>query len=342
MTESNRYMTFSPGSEPGEYASGAVNGEDAMALAEKHLRMKKIPHGLGVTNKFPWWRSIHQTFDPTANTQRAFLERTDIQNNFANLSDKTVYIEEVRIQLIPPAWDYLPHQIYTWVRMGIPPRRQIFEDWVPWSLINTESDRLFYDTELDNYAIKLPAPYFLQRAHLFRVDVEYDSDVFGELNYNNYGFMLGLHGYGQRDHEPIDIMKVVKGWDRYDPQTYDYQSIIFDDDKDRPLRDAWITHISLGAINSDDTDAALQGIMIRPIAPEGPLWHHNEFFRIDQLSEQIGSAYDARDYAIHRPKVPYRLEPGEKFQIEMFNMAYGDYAEYSVTAKVTLIGTQEV
>jgi hypothetical protein len=312
---------------------------DANALVDKQLRMARVPRGSGVSAEFPWWRTLTETLGINA---RVYLRRPNWSaSGFANASDKRVRITEIRMRGDLARWsENSGLREGLWVRMGTANGQQVVQEWQPWQALQTEMDR-FALAELDSYAVKFPAEYFLSRSNLFRLDVRYDADIFDINQFtagtNEYIVMAGLHGWAPVDGRPFDLMLPIIMWQRDNPAAGDFESWSFDDARERPLRDAWITHFSIGAAKQSNDDRALQGLQFRLHAPDGPKWHEDEWYRIDMLAEQIGSLRAMDDFVIHRPKVPYIIEPGQSFDIEVWNRTGA-----AVGFEATVQGLQEV
>jgi len=337
----NKTMVFLPGESPGPYALGLPD-QPAMAgvLAAYRLKMEKLPIGNKVTAEFPWLRNCVENF--TRAEQRVIM-RQGWPATFVNQSSRRVFVHEIRFRHdMDHSLETEPYQTALWVKMDIPDRRVINEDWLPIGALNTELDRFLF-ANLDTYCYELPAPYFLQRGNPFFVDVQFDNVYLANTTPEDYVIMVGLHGWGQADKEPISLMKPVRGWPQMAGVAGQYQTIVFDEEQDRAMRDAWVTHLSVGSARTNNTDGDLQhAVFIRPIAPEGPPWHTQEFFRIDDISEQVGAleTNNVQDfYVIHRPIVPYILNPGEGIRVHLWNRSNQKDA---VNVSITLRGTQEV
>lgn len=336
-------MTFIDDGVPGPYASGFVFNKYLAEMQEKRLKAAGYPTGDSVAQLFPWMRTI--TFDLAPNEKRN-LRRNDWQKSFDNHSSAPVNVEEVRFyagfgRAAVPGVTYAQD---LQVKMSISHRKQIAERFLPWSTLNTEMDRYLLGYN-DIHAFKLPAPYFLSRSHIFMVDVwnevwmQVASDTTPEY------FYIGLFGFGAEDGEPIQLFKPVHPvLDTVNVNSY--QTIAFDDDRDQPLRDCYITHIGFGPgfIHNQRTAHQLQDTRVRLVPPEGPEWTGDEFYRIVQLAEQTevdstAGGVITNDVVIHRPVVPYILEPGEEFVIEMWHRDL-NLAGNTFHMDVNLIGTQ--
>jgi hypothetical protein len=341
-----RNMTFIPGNEPGAYAGGFVNDRYIRELNARRLRMANYPAGDNVSVLFPWMRTIEFTLTPG---EKRVLRRNDWQKSFVNDSSFPVFIDEVRFYagLDRPVNPALSMQNDPNVKMSISHRKQILERFVPWQTLNTEMDRLILGRD-DQMTWILPAPYFLSRTHVFLMDIMNETWLrWRDTQPTEAAFYVMLYGFGATDGEPIQLVKAVP----FVPEapvgvTNDFQTIAFDDDRDQPLRDAWITHIGFGGHIVHNSARQLQHTRIRPVPPEGPKWHGDEFYRICQLQEQIGltanagNQYIVGDAVIHRPIGPYVLKPGEEFAIEMWHRNMNtDNLTY--TFAVNLNGTQE-
>lgn len=342
---SNDFTTFLPGEEPGGYALGVPHPEDPARLAAYKLKMARMPTGSGVADKFPWWRKVHQPM--VANEKLVLLrgpavtglpamQLSEMQATFENNSDHEVNVDEIRFYT---AWGRAPdsqYQTQILCKIGIPPRREVIADWIPINTLHTENDRML-GADIDSFTYEMPAPYVLQRGNQFVMDWRYNAALFTNLGAEDWAIMCGLHGYGLQDHEPISLMKAIRGWPNVAGQANQWQTIAFDEEQGRPMRDAVITHISFGSgmVTNVGVANVLEGLEFCPHAPEGPVWHQNEFFCIRDVAEQVGRI-NAMDYwCIHRPILPYVLNKGEGIMIELWNDAPN-----AVTIDVILRGTQ--
>jgi len=341
----DRNMTFLPGEEPGLIAGGLKKQADVQGLMEQHLGMPEIPTGNKVARWFPWWRTVTQTLSDSV--RRIIPNETRDPTSFFNNSNKDVYIDEIRMRVIPSAWDsYIYNQTAVLVKMSIPDRREIISDWLPWAALQTSPESMLLG-ELDNYVYEFPAPYFLQRDQLFLMDFQYDANIFvngddvGNVVKEEYALMMGLHGFGQRDKEPISLVMPAYGWQDGEPDATSFQTIAFDDRKSHPLRDAWITHLTFGSAIRTNSTEILQAVMVRPNPPAGPAWHRQEFYRLDEIAHQVGSDHAGQEFMIHRPKVPYVLHKGEGMVIELLYDAVIAAAGVDSEVTITMLGRQE-
>lgn len=351
MAAENKHMTFVPGEEPGGYALGVSHPNELARMAAYKLKMDRMPTGSGVAEKFPWWRKVHQ---PLVAGEKLVLLRgpavaglpamqlSEMQATFENTTDHEVKVEEIRFftefATDPSPW----YQTQLLCKIGIPPRREIIADWIPVQTLHTEIDRML-GADVDSFSYELPAPYVLQRGNQFVMDWRFNAAlVFNPQDpipgtIDDWGIMCGLHGYGLQDHEPISLLKAVKGWPFTTGLANQWQTIAFDEEQGRAMRDAVITHISFGSALVTNVGAAnvLEALEFRPHAPEGPEWHQNEFFCVRDVAEQVGRYLIVDHWSIHRPIVPYTLERGEGIMVELWNNSVG-----AVTVDVILRGHQ--
>lgn len=336
-----RSITFLPGDEPGDFALGLpYTAEGYDKLAAYKLRMAKMRTGANVASKFPWLRVVQENL--TANEQLTIRRNAQWPATFFNNSDHLVEINELRFRHgIDPTrsgtW-----QTDLWCKLEIIPRKSIIADWMPVGCLNTEYESSpFVAANLDSYVYELPAPYLLQRANPFVMDIRYALEFITNMSSEDWVIMCGLHGVGVHDGEPISLMKAVRGWPQPTGVAGQWQTIVFDEEQDRAMRDAWITHMTWGAAMLDNTAFVLEAIEVRPTAPEGPSWHQSEFFHLRDIAEHI-SMYSwnlghgiTGFYTVHRPIIPYYLERGEGLQVTLWNRYNGD-----ITTTVVARGTQ--
>ncbi len=343
---SNDFMTFLPGQEPGDYALGVPHPDDPGRMAAYKLKMERMPTGSGVSDRFPWWRKVHQPMiageqlilrrgDPV--TGLPAMQQASWAGTFENTSDHDVQVDEIRFYTVWGRAAAQGYQTQLLCKIGIPPRREVIADWLPVQALHTEIDRMVA-ADVDSFTYELPAPYVLQRGNQFVMDWRYNATLFANMGVEDWAIMCGLHGYGLQDKEPISLMKAVRGW----PNTPagiagQWQTIAFDEEQGRPMRDAVITHISFGSAMTTNIGAAnvLESLEFRPHAPEGPAWHQSEFFCIRDVAEQVGRLNAVDFWSIHRPIVPYTLGRGEGVQIALWNNSTD-----TVTVDVILRGSQ--
>lgn len=313
-------------------SNGRPLNEIIAELEMRRLRMGRIPVGSGVADIFPWMRRVTQ-FEVTPDGIPQVIHEDPWDTTFTNQSDKRVLVTEVRVtDTSGPGttnYDETYQQLFE-LKMSIPPRRQIVERWLPWGCFTTEADR-FLTEPLNEYCWRLPAPYFLSRTQPFIMDIHNDA-VLATFDYEDTDalFFIVLRGWGTADGEPIELIKAVPPFEAAQAANANgFQSISFDEDRDRPLRDAWITEIGFGSAYLEvaagvQTTDTFRMIRVRPNPPEGPRWHRNEFYALHELGAQEGIPFpSAAGYCvepwtvIHCPVTPYVLEPGESFQVEI-------------------------
>lgn len=321
---------FIPGEEPGPFAAGVEQHPEGLdRLAAYKLRMKQIPAGGDVAEVFPWWRKVSETI---AAGDKIALLRPGWPATFFNNSDHIVEVDEIRFRQETTRTSV--NQTGIRCKIGIPPRREIFADWIPINSLNTATDRYFV-ANVDSFSYELPSPYVLQRGNLFTLDMRYNAAYFSNVTPDNWCIMVGLHGWGLVDEEPISLMKPVQGWPSESPAAGQWQIVAFDEFQGHPMRDAVISHLSFGASLTTNYNGILQALEFRPHAPEGLEWTQGEWYRIDDVAEQVGEPLLFGAYVVHRPYVPYVLLPGEGMLVELWNTT-GD----ELDCDVVLRGTQ--
>jgi len=320
-------MIFLPGQEPGPVASGVPGGLSASRWAAARLGLDKIPTGKYVANRFPWIRQVTTT---VAQNQQVAVRRPQFAETFFNNTPHQLQIDELRF-LNTTFYDSIDFYSDLMVKVAIGGRLGIIDRWMPVHALNTEEDRYVY-AENNVLAYRFPAPYFLQRGGTFAV--EYSSPValpFGVVAANQ------LHGWKVDSMEPIVLAKLLQA-----PAGFvGYFSVAFDEDRDAPMEDCIITHFTVNQVNTYLPDNVLQANILRFLPPEGPAWHENEFIMMTGISEQLsiatGGDPPVNPYVIHRPKVPYILEPGESFFIDLWYRGSQD----SVDVVTTVQGVQQ-
>jgi len=302
-------ITFLPGYEPG-ITAGGVPDDKLMDMAAANIGLTEIPVGDSVATKFPWLRIVSETL--TAGAQ-VFVKRNQFDGTFMNDTPHPLEVHEVRFYIFPG--DETGTSSDLMVKLNIDGRREIVNRWLPWQSLQTEEDRYIYAFTSTN-TFWLPAPYFLQRASLFQMDFTYPTNPASDRS-----IYVGLHGVGVEDNEPISLFKQVTQTTAI--QANEFWSVVFDEDRDGPLRDAIITHISFGDNSWGNENTAMDALSVRFGPPEGPPWHRGEFIPTGMLARQHGIDVTGdppyNRMCIHRPVVPYTLYPGESLEVQLWN-----------------------
>lgn len=318
----SKHMTFIPDEEPGGYALGLpLHPDDLGRMAAHKLRMAKMPTGAAVAERFPWWRKVHDTV--FAGEQQALL-RAGWPATFINVSDHDVQVDEIRFYT-PWSGATTDYQTLLMCKIGIHQKKSIIADWTPVQVLHTEISRMLA-ANIDSFTYELPAPYVLQRGNQFVMDMRYNVAYLTNMASEDWVIMAGLHGYGLQDGEPISLIKPVRGWPQPTGLANQWQTIAFDEEQGRPMRDAVITHITFGSAMTTNVARVLEALEFRPHAPEGPEWTQGEFYCLRDVAEQVGIYALLDHWCIHRPIVPYNLDRGEGILIELWNRSAVDVA----------------
>lgn len=336
-----------------EFASGSNRGGRGVESAYQRLGGRPCPTGADLTDHFPWMKNCSLT---VAVGQQLYATRgAAFPAGFPNQSGRRVHIHEIRI------YDHDRTQCDTTqtdllIKMG-DGRRNYVDEWLPWHSLQTEMDR-FVIGFCDNFAMTLPAHFYLGRGHAFMMDIQCDANL-QAVNNAEIAMWISLHGYGHHDREPIDLIRPAMGMSNR--AVGDVVTISFNEARDLPLRDCWITRLGFAAGSSGgppvltNNTRLLQDVYLRPRPPEGYKWHDDEWFRIANICDQLGIVNFWTDPAlpgpvadqhvwngcvIHRPKVPYILEPGDSWWMQLWNNGRVAINKPFVL-DVTLLGVQE-
>lgn len=329
-----------------KFAYGFPENAKIMELATRRLKINHTPVGADTAAAFPWMRTV--AWDVDSGGGPTVVHRDPWDYTFANRYSYPIPIHEVRIYagrnaaaVQPQGWD-----TDLQVKLSIPNRRQIVERWMPWKALNTDPDS-YVDGYLNQWAWQLPAPYFLSRTSPFQLDYRYNANLIGpEQTDEEEMFYVTLHGWDVATGDTIDLVKPALSWAAAPATTNAYQSITFNDDRDHPMHDVFITHMGFGvgdAGNSGERWAnVLEQVYIRPQPPEGPKWHHDEFYPIALLANQLGT-YSANGNPapcmIHRPVQPYVLQPNESLVVELVHQDFENEG-YDYDVDIGVFGTQ--
>jgi hypothetical protein len=345
---------MAPGEWLGDFAAGVSPQDrgDARVLAGG-----AVPSGESTAKEFPWIASIFQRL-PLANGSRIkFVRGAGGEPSFYNNTNRPIKIDEIRIYAMPMPQtlahlDVGAFQISRFCGLRLYSQKtEYVRDWLPLWNFQTESNR---NAEAARYrgAFKLPAQYFMNRGNTFRIRIRHwwPQVVIGPPPIFTDSFItLSVHGQELNRLVPVKLVKRTLDPTRnivgITPNTPFYQEVVFDDNRDVPLNDMLVEHIGIGlndaqSIEADATILIPWSEMFWPqvqfIPPQGPKWMDTEDWIplwgvIDQPGPVNWTAhvtYPQWDTSmiIHRPRVPYILNPREEMNVEIRNfrtLTYG-------------------
>lgn len=373
MTDTPKKI-FVPGQAMGPTVSGAgvpTKVLEARAKAQARVptdAVRAVPMGESVSKQYPWMASIRMDHGLAVNSHSKFM-RANGEPGFYNAQRRRIYIDEMRIFAAPAmiTVDGVSDiEIARKVGVKFSSQNTRYVDrYIPLWNINTERNRINQWFKF-NGIFKLPAKYYLQRGSVFTMRARVDA-----LLYSRALWAFGLHGKDPINKYPYSLLKTVDFTSTtgpVDPVPHP-QLIVFDENRDVPLKDCEIDMVSLGvppipfAYNFVAPIHSLAYPPAGPYAnmafqfqpPEGPQWHTNDdWFPFQSLLYQPGlyvlgngrALYYDTTHVIHRPITPYVLEQREEFSVEIetleaMNYTYLQAPETTLPIYCTLFGRQE-
>ena len=373
MTDTPKKI-FVPGQAMGPTIGGAGTPPEVLkARAKAQAKApteptKAAPRGEGAAKQYPWMASIRMNHGLALGSQTKFM-RANGEPGFYNAQRRRIYIDEMRIFAAPATiTEDGVADIEIARKVGVKFSSQnirYVDRYMPLWNINTDRNRINQWFKF-NGIFKLPTRYYLQRGSIFtmraRVDATADSRAL---------WAFGLHGKDPINKYPYSLLKNVdfRTSAQVDPTPHP-QLIVFDENRDVPLKDCEIDVIALGvpptAGGADPRDLpnplyyqpagpyANMAFQFQP--PEGPQWHTNDdWFPFQSLLYQPGlyvlgnaaAIYYDTTQVIHRPVAPYVLEQREEFSVEIETLEAMAYQyqqqtpETTVPIYCTLFGRQE-
>lgn len=353
---------FVPGQAAGPTVSGAGVPTSTIAARAAQIGSAQAatvaPVGERVARQYPWMASIRMDHGVAENSYTKFM-RTNGEPGFYNAQRRRIYIDEIRIFAAPVVLsDASILDIELARHVGVKLSKQstrYIDRFIPLWNINTERNRINQWFKF-NGIFRLPTKYYLQRGSVFTMKTN---------SLRGLSWYFGLHGKDPINNYPhaltktLDISAIL-------PQANSY-TIVFDENRDVPLRDCEIDVIALGVHPWDEfTNSQISSLFSRWAStyastlfqfqpPEGPQWHTtDDWFPFESLLWQPGlytiwpltHYYYQANHVIHRPVTPYILDQREEFIVELstlIGMTYqpGQTRLATLPIYCTLFGRQE-
>lgn len=359
----NKFITV-----PGVYRPTVMTKPAAMRTVTRNA-VKDVPVGENVAKVFPWITGFKQVVSGAQNAETKLVRPGSGAASFMNNTDRTLKVHEIRLFAQNPTTVLFPQgftsQLMINNRMGLKIKHTDYEvvsDWLPSGMLNTKNN-VMGDAGRCNLCMTLPTPYYLQAGHPFRLRIRSTTVNFDPLAAAQpYVFQMTLFGKDPRTNKPYEQIKqisipyisTVLPSDAL-PQ---YVDVVFDDDRDNPMRDLLFTHIGfnlapfIDPLDNNNTRQYVymysQQLEIQFIAPEGPKWmDFADWVPIANLVDQGTTPSDV-SYVAYKPDIPMTLTPRQQIDIDvkaLYTMAIPAAGPPGFTLEVplwaTLLGTQQ-
>jgi hypothetical protein len=330
---------FTPGQFAGSFAAGDRIAASSSLVTD--LRAGQVPDKK--SDFYPWMTCVPAYMGPNdtginqiapAGTMVKFT-RQDMQDPaFRNGITKRILVDQMRVASIGfttiTQGNSRPVQniAYTLGAKVVTPRQTYLDNWVPLVYLNNHYGTFRKIVQLKG-SYELPTPYFLSMKSPLRMRVRqrYQTTGVGTLTCWFSANGVGVDGF------PIQILKQITIPEKTPFAPPYYYDVVFDDNRDRLLRDAWITSISFCFGTLDQADminedlvphvvlSALE-LQFRPM--DGPRWmREDDWIPLWMLQNQPGMLNDyttvngITDFSqvIHNFEAPLVLNPRDEIQV---------------------------
>lgn len=311
-----------------------------------------VPAGEAVSKVYPWISGVKQIVSGVAQAETRITRVGYGSSAFINNTDRLISIDQLRLFTIPPIVANSVNRLVIGNRLGIKVRHTDFEivsEWLPCGMLVTQNN-LVAMAGRTNLCMSLPTPYYLQAGHPFRLRIRSTSPYNAAINYS---FFMTLFGKDPKNGKPYELCKQITIPYRATPVVSDanplYVDVVFDDNRDYPMRDMLLTHV-IFAVTPFTFLPAIAPLVMRYvqqldfqfIPPEGPKWM--DFADWAPLGNLVDQAV-ATELVIYKPNTPILLYPTQQIDIDVKALVGLYWSEkvdtYEVPLWVTLIGTQE-
>lgn len=340
-------FTTVPGVPEPTYASRftAIEGERVRSLTQ-------VPIGEDVSKVFPWISSLKQTINGLAQVETRIVRAGYGNAAFINNTDRNIQIHQLRIfSIVPVAGTVNIGNQVIGNRLGIKVRHTDFEvvsDWLPCGMLATHNNVITAGART-NLCMTLPTPYYLQAGHPFRMRLRATNAFHTQADYT---FWMTLFGKDPKNGKPFELCKLVTIPYRAAPAVTDatpqYVDVVFDENRDYPMRDMLLTSIIFAATPYPSATAAvvlqyIQQLDFQLTPPEGPKWmDFADWAPVGNLVDQAVASF----LIVHHPFAPIPFAPSQQIDIDVKCLAPLSYfisdREFTeLPIWFTLIGTQE-
>jgi len=334
----------------------AIKGERKKVLAE-------VPIGENVAKVYPWISGVRQVISGLSGAETKIVRAEYGSSAFVNNTDRMISINQLRFFTSqPPSLFQIAGNNQIPTRLGVKVRHTDFEvvsEWLPVGMLSTHNN-FTNETSRSDLCMSLPTPYYLQSGHAFRTRIR-ATVPFITVGVN-YSFFMTLFGKDPRNGKPYEICKQVTIPYRATPVVSDadplYVDVVFDDNRDYPMRDMLLTHILFASTphvtfpnnNPNRVIRYFQQLDFQLIPPEGPKWmDFADWAPIGNLADQTVIAAVSTSFVAYRPETPILFAPSQQIDVDVKSLLTLSYESpfppgdliYQLPLWVTLIGTQE-
>jgi len=329
----------------------AIKGERPKILAQ-------VPVGENVAEVYPWISGVRQMIAGQTGAETKIVREGYGSSAFVNTTDRVITIKQLRFFCSqPPGLSMILGNSMIHTRMGIKVRHTDFEvvsEWLPCGMLATHNN-VWENVDRSNLCMSLPTPYYLQSGHTFRTRIRSTNPFMAAASYS---FHMTLFGKDPKNGKPYELCKQVTIPDRITPVSAGmplYVDVVFDDNRDYPMRDMLLTHILFSIVpyaglEYEQVLRYAQQLDFQFMPPEGPKWmDFADWAPVGNLVDQTTCSSVSAAFVSYRPETPILFAPSQQIDIDVRALAPLSYQEaqfpgnliYEVPLWVTLIGTQE-
>jgi hypothetical protein len=326
---------------------------------ERPKVLSQVPAGENVAEVYPWISGVRHMINGVTDSETKVIREGYGSSAFVNNTDRVISIKQLRFfSSQPPGLVMILGNSMIYARMGIKVRHTDFEivsEWLPCGMLETQNN-VWETVARSNLCMSLPTPYYLQSGHTFRTRIRSTNPFMAAANYS---FSMTLFGKDPKNGKPYELCKQVTVPYRATPAVSAanplYVDVVFDDNRDYPMRDMLLTHILFSiaphaGVGYEQVLRYAQQLDFQFMPPEGPKWlDFADWAPVGNLVDQTICSNVSASFVSYRPETPILFAPSQQIDIDVRALAplsYQDAEEpreliYEVPLWVTLIGTQE-
>ena len=332
----------------------------ASRMIDHVVKRENVTHitGENVSKVYPWISGFKQTISGVALTETRLVRPGVGSSAFVNNTDRRIKINEIRFCASVPVGGTvdLTNLFFIENRLLCKIMHQdfaIIPEWLPLGLLYTSNDSKtwIHTGQKLGFTMTLPTPYYLQAGHSFRVRVRSTNPYNDAANYN---FSMALFGKDPKNDKPYNLIKNITMPYRAAPVISDtnpqYVDVVFDDNRDYPMRDMLLTHIGFEAYPyrlDFNQFQYFNQLDFQIVPPEGPKWmDFVDWVPTNNLVDQ-SSANVITGFVRYALESPIIFDPTQQITIDvkpLFGMSYlgaGQRSVSEVPLWVAMLGTQE-
>ena len=294
--------------------------------------IRDIPSGRNVARSFPWWSQ--GTWVPTAIGEQGRFTTQPTAKSFKNELAAPIEIHELRfLNFIAEedkelgSIDYTDLSPYVRVQLNSS-KDNLIEQWIPVRCLGNRPHDVMSRPKMGT-RVTIPAPYFLQFAARFRLDLRLAPDMWHIGNVNevleDVYLDVSIRGYDPDNQTPVVLSKQVQLPDNLDDTT----PVSFDEEMDTALRHCMIDDISFGFLDPVFDNRLGPGgpplhLDVRFHPNTGPEWieSNSGWIRLAGVNDPAPMYWMDTDddriyfpYTVHRPEAPIVLQPKDELNV---------------------------